>query len=248
MESTTHISKSSLTNKKVIVLGGSSGIGLATAKAAAAEGAEVIIVSSNQSRIDAALSELPENSKGIATDLTDEQQIKHLFENLGKFDHLVFTAGESLHIANIGDIALADAQRFFNVRYWGAFNAVKYASPNINAGGSITLSGGTVSKRPQSGWSLGASICTAMEGFTRAMAVELAPIRVNLVCPGLVKTNLWSNMAEDDREGLYTSYACVLPVKFVAEADDLAESYLYLMRQRYSTGEVIVVDGGGILV
>jgi len=87
-----------------------------------------------------------------------------------------------------------------------------------------------------------------MEGFTRAMAIELAPIRVNLVCPGVVKTNLWSNMPEADRESFYTSFADSLPVKFVAEADDLAESYLYLMRQRYSTGEVIVVDGGSVLV
>ncbi|TSJ44206.1 SDR family oxidoreductase [Mucilaginibacter corticis] len=248
MENTVNVSRSSLANKKIVILGGSSGIGLATARAAAAEGAEVIIVSSNQSRVDAALGQLPANSKGFVTDLTNEQQIKHLFNTISKFDHLVFTAGESLHLANISDLSLVDAQRFFNVRYWGAFTAVKYASPNINPGGSITLSGGTVSRRPQSGWSLGASICTAMEGFTRAMAVELAPIRVNMVCPGLVKTNLWSNMPQADQDSLFNSYANILPVKFVAEADDVAESYLYLMRQRYSTGEVIVVDGGGVLV
>ncbi|MFD2874660.1 SDR family oxidoreductase [Mucilaginibacter ximonensis] len=248
MENTAQVSKSSLANKKIVVLGGSAGIGLATARAAAAEGAVVIIVSSNQQRIDQALQQLPAGSKGIIADLTDEQQIKDLFNGIGKFDHLVFTAGENLYLANIGDISLADAQRFFKLRYWGAFSAVKYAAPNINPGGSITLSGGTVSRRPQSGWSLGASICTAMEGFTRAMAVELAPLRVNMVCPGLVKTDLWSNMPEADRDNFFNTYAGMLPVKFIAEADDLAESYLYLMRQRYSTGEVIVVDGGGVLV
>ncbi len=102
--------------------------------------------------------------------------------------------------------------------------------------------------RPGKGWGLGASICAAMEGFTRAMAIELAPIRVNIVAPGLVKTNLWSNMSEIEREGLYAHYAGTLPVKYVADADDIAQSYIYLLCQPYSTGQRVVVDGGAVLV
>jgi NAD(P)-dependent dehydrogenase (short-subunit alcohol dehydrogenase family) len=237
-----------LKNKKVVILGGSSGIGLATAKAAANDGAEVVIVSANQQRIDTALTELPEGTKGFSVSLTDEQQVQDFFTNLGKFDHLVFTAGESLQLNKVADTPLADAKQFFDVRYWGAFTAVKYAAPNINAGGSIVLTSGSAAQRPGSGWSLGASICAAMEGFTRAMAIELAPIRVNIVAPGLVKTNLWSNMSEQDREGLYAHYAGTLPVKYVAGADDIAQSYIYLMCQLYSTGQRVVVDGGGVLV
>ncbi|WP_429379237.1 SDR family oxidoreductase [Mucilaginibacter sp. UYCu711] len=229
-------------------MGGSSGIGLATAKAAALEGADVIIVSSNQQRIEQALTELPEGNKGMAVDLTDEKQVKRFFSNLGKFDHLVYTAGESLQLVTIADATLPDARLFFDLRYWGAFTAVKYASPYINIGGSITLTGGVASIRPLSGWSLGASICAAMEGFTRAIAIELAPVRVNLVSPGVVKTNLWNNMTETDREGLYNSVANNLPVKRVGEAEDIAQTYLYLMGQQYSTGQVIVVDGGSVLV
>jgi NAD(P)-dependent dehydrogenase (short-subunit alcohol dehydrogenase family) len=237
-----------LKNKKVVILGGSSGIGLATAKAAANQGAEVIIVSANQQRIDTALTELPENAKGFAVNLTDEQQVQNFFTQLGKFDHLVFTAGESLQLNKVADTPLADAKQFFDVRYWGAFTAVKYAASNINAGGSIVLTSGSAAQRPGSGWGLGASICAAMEGFTRAMAIELAPIRINIVAPGLVKTNLWNDMSESDRDGMFAHYADALPVKYIAGADDIAQSYIYLMCQPYSTGQRVVVDGGGVLV
>jgi NAD(P)-dependent dehydrogenase (short-subunit alcohol dehydrogenase family) len=248
MENTTQHTNLNLSGKKVVILGGSAGIGLATAKAAANDGAEIIIVSSNQQRLDAALQQLPAGSKAIAADLANEQQVKALFNTIGNFDHLVYTAGETLKLANIADVVLADAQRFFNLRYWGAFTAVKYAAPFISAGGSITLTGGIASSRPAAGWSLGTSICAAMEGFTRAMAIELAPVRVNLVAPGVVKTDLWSNMPEADRENFYTSVGNSLPVKRVGEADDIALSYLYFMRQQYGTGQSLIVDGGSVLV
>jgi len=237
-----------LKNKKVVVLGGSSGIGLAVAQAAALAGAHTIIVSSNQQRIDNALKEIGRNSEGHVADLTNEQQVKQLFSTLGNFDHLVFTAGEHLVIGNIGDAVMEDARAFFNVRYWGAVMAVKYASPHINAGGSIVLTSGIASRRPGKGWFLGTSICAAMEGFTRAMAVELAPLRVNLVSPGIVRTNLWNNLPEADRENLYKSFADSLLVKRVGEAEDIAKTYLYLMTQQFSTGQVLIVDGGGVLV
>jgi NAD(P)-dependent dehydrogenase (short-subunit alcohol dehydrogenase family) len=87
-----------------------------------------------------------------------------------------------------------------------------------------------------------------MEALTRALAVELAPIRVNAVCPGVVKTELWRGMTEADREAMYRDVGQKLPVGRVGEAEDLAETYLYLMREAYSTGQVIVVDGGAVLV
>jgi len=256
-----------LHGKKIILLGGSSGLGLATAKAAATEGAAVTIVSANQARIDAALRELNERpaapalpttsgasavsispARGFAVDLGKEENIRDFFAGAGPFDHLVYTAGENISLAMLKDITVEQARRYFNLRYWGAFTAVKYAAPLINAGGSINLTGGIASPRPGAGWSLGASICAAMEGFTRAMAVELAPIRVNLVSPGVVRTNLWNGMPEADREELYRSVGDSLPVKRVGEAEDIAQAFVYLMKQRFSTGQVHVVDGGTVLV
>jgi len=240
--------KGFLTGKKVVVLGGSAGIGLATAIAASQEGAETIIVSSNQQRIDKALEQLPKGSQGFAVNLTDEQQVQELFAKIGSLDHLVYTAGENLVIKTLQDMAIAGAKRFFELRYWGALTAVKYATPHINKGGSIVLTGGAASVRPGKGWSLGASICAGMEGFTRAMAVELAPLRVNMVAPGLVKTDLWSDMEITARDAMYEHIGNQLPVKFIAEAADIANTYLYLMRQTYSTGQVIIADGGHVLV
>jgi NAD(P)-dependent dehydrogenase (short-subunit alcohol dehydrogenase family) len=237
-----------LKNKKVIIIGGSSGIGFATAKLLSSIGAIVIIASRNQKRIDNALKKLPNQSKGYAIDITNENQVKTLFEKIGSFDHLVFTAGESLVIKNVADITLETAQNFFDVRYWGAFTAVKYSISFIKTTGSITLTSGIASNRPNKGWALGASVCAAMEGFTRAMAIELAPVRVNIVSPGMVKTELWSNMADSDREMMYTSIAKNLPVQRVGSAEDVAKSFVYLLEQNYGTGQTLIVDGGTSLI
>jgi NAD(P)-dependent dehydrogenase (short-subunit alcohol dehydrogenase family) len=102
--------------------------------------------------------------------------------------------------------------------------------------------------RPRKGWVVAAAVCGAMEALTRALAVELAPIRVNLVCAGIVRTELWGNMPESERNALFDQAGQRLPVGRVGEADDLAETYLYLMREHFSTGAMIVVDGGGVLV
>lgn len=238
----------SLQNKRVIIFGGSSGLGLATAKMAAAEGANVVIVSGNQSRIDNALKELPTGAAGFSVDLSKEENIKQFFANAGTFDHMVYCAGENLTLHTISETDIDEARSFFNVRYWGAFAAVKYGAPQVNTGGSISLISGTASLRPGAGWSVASSICGAMEGFVRAMAVELAPIRVNSVVPGVIKTNLWGSMSEADREGLYQSQAESLLLKRVGEAEDIALAFVYLMKQSFTTGQNIVIDGGAVLV
>lgn len=237
-----------LSGKKVIILGGSSGLGLATAKAAATEGANIIIVSGNRQRIDQALTELPKGSEGYATDLRKEKNIASLFEGIGAFDHLVYTAAENLSLSTIRDLAIDEAREFFTLRYWSAVAAVKYGAPHIRAGGSINLTSGIASARPGKGWALAASICGAMEGFVRAAAVELAPIRVNSVVPGVVKTNLWNSLSETDRNNLYKTVGDSLLVGRVGEAEDIARAFLYLMQQSFGTGLNMVIDGGAVLV
>ena len=234
--------------QRIVVLGGSSGIGLATAQAAAREGATVVIASSQKTRIDEALATLPAGTEGHVLDLTDGRATQALFAQLGSFDHLVFTAGETLQLGGLADTDMDAARRFFTLRYWGAYCAAKYGSGNIRKGGSIVFTSGIAGQRPRAGWSLGASICAAMEGLTRALAVELAPIRVNIVSPGIVRTPLWANMAEADQAALYQQMADRLPVGHVGDAAEIAQAYLYLMRQTYSTGQVLVVDGGAVLV
>jgi NAD(P)-dependent dehydrogenase (short-subunit alcohol dehydrogenase family) len=237
----------SLSGKRVVILGGTSGIGLATAKAAEREGAAVVIASSRKERLDRALAVLRSGAEGEVVDVADEAQVRALFERIGTFDHLVFTAGENLQLEPLAAMQVERARGFVNVRFWGAFMAAKYGSPHIRPGGSITLTNGIAGLRPRKGWTVAASICGAMEALTRALAVELAPIRVNAVCPGTVRTELWSGMTESARETMYRDAAQRLPVGRVGEADDLAETYLYLMREGFSTGQVLVVDGGAVL-
>ena len=238
----------SLEGKRVVVLGGSSGLGLAAAQAAAAKRASIVIASSRKARVDEALAALPAGSEGHVLDLADEASVKALFAKLGRFDHLLFTAGETLQLGPLPETDVTAARRFFDLRFWGAYMAAKYGSGGIRSGGSIVFTSGTAGARPRSGWSLGASVCAAMEGLTRALAIELAPIRVNIVAPGMVKTPLWANVPGDQRENMYRQAAEKLPVGHVGEAGEVAQAYVYLMEQTYITGQTLNVDGGGTLV
>jgi len=235
-------------NKRVVIVGGSSGIGLAVAKEAASQGADVVIVSSSAERVQEAIKSIGGEARGQAVDVSDEKAVESFFTNLGGFDHLVFTAGDSLQLNDLAKTDLKQARRAFELRYWSALATVKYGSPQIRKGGSIVLTTGVAGRRPHSGWVIAASVCGTIEALTRALAVELAPIRVNAVCPGVVRTNLWQSMNADAREHLYESVGKSLLVGRVGEASEIARAYLFLMQEGYSTGQTVVLDGGAVLV
>jgi NAD(P)-dependent dehydrogenase (short-subunit alcohol dehydrogenase family) len=235
-------------NKRVVIVGGSSGIGLAVAEEAASQGAEVVIVSSKAERVQEAIKSIGGKTQGQAVDVSDEGAVERFFKKLGAFDHLVFTAGDSLHVHDLAHMDLKQARRAFELRYWSALATVKYGSPQIRKGGSVVLTTGIAGQRPQSGWVIAASVCGTIEALTRALAIELAPIRVNAVSPGVVRTNLWQNMNSSEREQLFESVAKRLPVGRVGEAHDIAQAYLFLMQEGFGTGQTVVVDGGTALV
>jgi NAD(P)-dependent dehydrogenase (short-subunit alcohol dehydrogenase family) len=238
----------SLLGQRIVIIGGTSGFGLATAKAASAEDASVIVASSKKVNVDRALTELPTGAEGHVLDITQESAVREFFSAVGAFDHLVVTAGESLDLGEFTVLDLERARRFFETRFWGSIAAAKHAARRISPAGSIILTNGIIGLRPQKGWVVAAAITGAVEAVTRALAVELAPIRVNLVCAGIVRTDLWRDMPEEEREDLFQKVGQGLPLGRVGEPEDIAEAYLYLMRERFSTGAMIVVDGGGILV
>jgi len=241
-------SQAALSDKRIVVLGGSSGLGLAVAQQAVAQGATAIIASSNADRVKQAVATLDAKAEGHTLDLSNERDIQHFFEKIGDFDHLVFTAGDTLQLDELAATDLTKARRAFELRYWAALAAVKYASPHIRKDGSIVLTTGVAGQRPHKGWTVAASVCGTIEALTRALAVELAPIRVNAVSPGVVRTNLWQSMNADARAHLYESVGNSLPVGRVGEPYDIAQAYLFLMQEGFSTGQTVVVDGGTVLV
>jgi NAD(P)-dependent dehydrogenase (short-subunit alcohol dehydrogenase family) len=241
-----------LTSQRVVIVGGSSGMGLATARAAAAAGAAVTIASSDRGRLDTALAGLPGGCDGAVVDTRSEADVAALFARAGDLDHLVYTAADALAADALGlrpleDLPLDEARQLFEVRFWGAVAAVKHAAPRIRPGGSIVLTSGTIGVRPTPGAALAASGVAAIEGLTRGLAVELAPVRVNAVRPGVIRTPMWDRMPQPQREALFTALARRSLTNAIGEADQVAATHLYLMENRFVTGTVLTVDGGFIL-
>jgi NAD(P)-dependent dehydrogenase (short-subunit alcohol dehydrogenase family) len=236
-----------LTDQRVVIIGGSSGMGLATARVAAEAGAAVTIALGNQKRLDAALAGLPGKTDAAAVDTRNETDIAALFARVGELDHLVYTAGDALAQRPLTDLSLDEARQLFEIRFWGAVAAVKHAASHIRPGGSIVLTSGTVGVRPVPGAALAASGAGAIEGLTRGLAVDLAPIRVNAVRPGAVRTSMWDRIPEPQREQLFATLAERTLTKAIGEADQIAATHLFLMENRFVTGTVLTVDGGSIL-
>lgn len=223
--------KSTLDGQRVAILGGSSGIGLATAHAARDHGAAVTIVSRK-----------PKPQPGIdthAADLTDPGAIAGAFEAIGEIDHLVYTAGEPLALMEIGSLDRDRARESFGLRYFSVLDSVKAAKVTT----SITLTTGIAKDRPGPGWAVAASICGAVEALTKVLAIELAPLRVNAVSPGVVRSPLWG----PDAEELYSEVGKTLPLQRVGEVEEVAHAYLFLMTQPWATGTILTVDGGTVI-
>ena len=235
----------SLSGKRVVVIGGASGIGFAVAALARELGAQVVIASSNVANVEAAVGRLS-GTTGTTVDLRDETNVVRLFDNLGAFDHLAITAGDwggPMFVAT-RDLDLAAARDGFAVRFWGALAAVKHASATIAPNGSITLTSGMLAHRPMKAAPLATAIAGAVEHLTRGLAIDLAPVRINAVCPGVVLTEHVKQMPE----AMLRTFVAPLPLPRAASPTEAATAYVYLMLNSYTTGQILAVDGGGCVV
>jgi NAD(P)-dependent dehydrogenase (short-subunit alcohol dehydrogenase family) len=236
----------SLAGKRVVVIGGSSGIGLGIAKAAVAAGAEVIIASRSAERLAKAKTEIGGEVLALELDVRDEQQVQAFFETVGPFDHLATPGNEGARGPFL-EMPLSKARGGFDSKFWGQYMAARYAAPKLRPGGSITLVSGGNSHRPGKHSVAMAAINAAVEGLTRGLAVELAPLRVNCICPGLVETPLWSHFSEEQRRAMYDKAASNLLVGRIGQPADIGQAAVYLMANGYVTGSTISVDGGHLL-
>jgi NAD(P)-dependent dehydrogenase (short-subunit alcohol dehydrogenase family) len=235
----------SLENRRVVVVGGSSGIGLATARLAARAGARVSIAGRSPEKLERAKEDVGGGVETGALDITREGAVRSFFEDTGEIDHLVLP-GSSVQTGSLSELETEAARASMDAKFWGPYLAAKYA--RISPGGSITLFSGALSRRPAPGFAALAAINAAVEGLGRALALELAPVRVNVISPGLVATPAYAAMPEEARVAMYEGAAQRLPVGKVGTPEDIAETVLWIMKNGYATGAVIDVDGGGLLV
>lgn len=231
-----------LEGKKVVLIGGTSGIGFGVAEAAKAQGASVLVASSTKEKIDSAVARLGPGAAGAIIDAGSEPDVERFFREIGPFDHLVFTAGDWDRPADQWD--LEASQWIFRIRFWGALRAIKHSRNTIARDGSITLTDGAAGRRPRRGQAISSAGAMAIENLVRGLAIELAPVRVNCVCPGLLISEATSAMPRE----LLQSRVASQPLPRPGTIEEVAEAYLYLMRGTYTTGDVLLVEGGYTLV
>jgi NAD(P)-dependent dehydrogenase (short-subunit alcohol dehydrogenase family) len=235
-----------LKNKKIVIIGGSSGIGFAIAKAALEEYAEVIIISRSVEKLNQAKKKLDNKVEVFVGDIRNELQLQQIFEKIGTFDHLQLTASE-ISFGRFDTLSIQDAKAMYDSKFWGPYQAAKAAIPYLKSTGSITFYSGAYSQMPKTpGAAVAASINSAVEGLSRALAVELAPVRVNTITPGVVDTELFANMGMDktQRESFFNEVTAGQAIKRAAKPDEIALTALYLMKNTYSTANTLFVDGG----
>ncbi|KAG9126843.1 hypothetical protein FRC07_001744 [Ceratobasidium sp. 392] len=245
-----------LTGKKVVVVGGSSGIGLAVAEAALLHGASVIISSFTSSKLDSSKKFLLDKHPGGSVDahrvdVRDPEAIKLFLQNVGKFDHLVWTAANGPGPDFLSSQP-EDQRGIFNTAFWGLTVAAHYIHKHnlINPGGSITNTSGATTRRPTPGWTLIQAVGGAQEVLARSLAIDLKPIRVNTISPGVVDTEFWVTdpVGFNIRDYVFDAVTQTVPVGRIGTAREIAEAYLFAMKCSYLNGQNIIVDGGGLLV
>src|ERR1700759_4073011 len=232
----------SLAGKKVVVVGGSSGIGLAVAEQAKTQGADVVIASRGPERLKAAADKL--GVKGIAADVRNDDSVANLFRTCGPVDHVVVTAAQ-LRTGPFKTVSMDDVRATFEAKFWGAWRVARAAE--ILPGGSLTLVSGFLSIRPRPGSAIVSAANGALESLTRALALELAPIRVNAVSPGIIDTPIRAAMPEEARRDMLAKTAAALPVGRVGTGEDIARQIWAFMTIGFVTGSIVYIDGGALI-
>lgn len=236
-----------IAGKRVVIVGGTSGIGLATAAAAVAGGAEVIVCSSTEAKLRAALAELGDGASGSVVDAGSEAELKHFFSELGPFDHL-FVTPSKLVPTPVAEARTEEVRMSLDLRFWAAFHSAKFGGAQVAAGGSITFMSGIAGRSPIPNEAIAGGSCAAVESLMRSLALELAPVRVNALAPGFVDTPLLDGFFGADRERRIAEIGGRLPVGRIGRAAEIAAAALFLMTNGYVNGHVLVIDGGHLLV
>ena len=230
-----------LLETNVVIIGGSSGMGFATARLAQEQGANVTIASRSSEKLRQAVQQLG-HVRAVVADIMIESDVQEIFRELDRVDHIFISGGQWLG----GTVVAAKLETLHsdvNQRFWGPLYVVRHAMPKMTSG-SITFLSGQYGSRPAVGAVVTAAMNAAIEVLAKGLALELAPIRVNAIAPGLIDTP----MLGDYREGAAKWAVESLPVKRIGLAEEVAQAVILLMTNGFITGEVLHIDGGGRLV
>lgn len=231
----------------VVVVGGSSGIGLATAKAAHAEGASVVIMGRSQDRLDQATAQIGNEARGVQVDIEQENSVDDAFAEIGQLNHL-FISAQDAATALLSETTKDKLRPTLDSKIWGALHVVKHAASRIQKDGSIVFISGLAGRKGYSGFALAGAANAGIEAVARNLAVELAPIRVNTVCAGVIDTAMLDKVFGTQRQEIVEAIANKLPVKRIGKPEEIANAVLFLMSNGFVTGATLLIDGGDALV
>lgn len=236
-----------LSGQRVVVTGVTGGIGRAAAETLLAAGAEVVVSARSAEKLDRSLAGLSGRISGHVMDVVDQDSIASFFEKVGEYDHLVTPAASSM-FAPIREMDFAAARRILETKQWGQMLSVHYGAKRIAETGSMTLFSGTVTQKPLPGATMFASVGGATEAAARIWALELAPIRVNTIVPGVIDTPVWDGLMGEAADAAKKSFADILPVKRIGAPEDVAKAVAFAIDNGFLTGVTLVVDGGHRLI
>ena len=238
-----------LDGTSVVVVGGSSGIGLATARLAAEHGASVTIVGRDPGRLADAATSIGADVRTASLDVADEPAVRDLFTSLHGVHHVVDLAGTHVN-GTLADLDVEAMRGPVDDRFWGAIHLCKHAPPAMTGDGdrSITICTGAGVARPRAGAAIVAAAAGGAELVARSMALELSPIRVNVIRPCIVDTPLLDRMTGGRKDDVVPAMAARIPVGRVARPEEIADAIAFLMTNAYVTGSTLTIDGGHGLV
>jgi NAD(P)-dependent dehydrogenase (short-subunit alcohol dehydrogenase family) len=233
-----------MSSQHTVIVGGSSGIGLATARHFLASGARVTITGRNETRLVEASRQLGPEAQVVRMDATAVDALPAQFAQIGKFDHLVLALGSGKGVGPFATVPLDDVKAGFEEKVYAHFATAQAALPFLNATGSLTFVSGLAALAAMPGTAGIGAANAAVAMLVPILAVELKPLRVNGVCPGVIDTPWWAAVPNEQKQAIFEGYASKTPVGRVGRPDDVAQAIAFLIANDFMTGHMLVCDGG----
>jgi NAD(P)-dependent dehydrogenase (short-subunit alcohol dehydrogenase family) len=233
--------------ERVAVMGGSSGIGEATAALFAAQGAEVIITGRDRDKLEHVAQRIEGKVSAYAVDATEPAEVATFFAELGEIDHLVLALSGAAGGGPFASLDLDELQAGFNGKFWPHLRLLQAALPTLRRGGSVVFVTAVSARAALPGTAGLAAINGALEAVVGPLAAELAPLRVNAVSPGVIDTPWWDRVPVEQREAVFKGVAQTVPAGRIGRPEHVAQAILLLATNPYVTGTVLDVAGGAHL-